>query len=75
MNVIEYNGYRIAGLESGYALVKIMPKGSGDLPSPLQGYFTKVEIAKQHIDQYLSTLVTNQRKRKTHAKEESASSS
>lgn len=70
---LDYKGYRIAGLDD-FAMVRIMPAKSGDIPSALDGYFTKVEIAKQHIDNYLNSLKTTGRKRGTkNAKEESAS--
>ncbi len=73
MEAIEYNGYRIAG-QGEFALVKIMPRGSGDIPAPLKGLWTNVGLAKQAIDQYLSGLVTNKKTRrvKADAKEESA---
>ena len=73
METVEYNGYRIAG-QGEFALVKIMAKGSGDIPAPLKGLWTNVGLAKQAIDQYLSSLVTNKRTRrvKVDAKEESA---
>lgn len=69
---IEYKGYRIAGLET-FAMCKIMPKGSGDIPKELDGYFTKVDLAKQQIDGYLGSLV-NKKRNTTNGKKESASS-
>jgi hypothetical protein len=71
---LEYKGYRITGLDD-FAMVKIMPKSTGDIPAALDGYFTKVDIAKQHIDNYLNNLKTGTRRKKgnANATEESAS--
>ena len=72
--VEEYKGYRIAGLED-FAMVKIMGPGSGPIPSALEGHWTKLGIAKQAIDNHLSSLVTNKKKRTTKDDKEKSTSS
>lgn len=69
---MEYNGYRITALDT-YSMVKIQPKGSGDIPKQLEGLFTNRGFATQAIDRYLNELVT--KKRKANAKKESTSTS
>ena len=67
---MDYNGYRIQALDT-FSMVKIMPKGSGSIPKPLTGLFTTKKLAKQAIDTYLSSLITNKKRKPKNAEKES----
>lgn len=50
-----YKGYRIEALPT-FAMVKILPQKSGDIPHSLKGLYTTKRDAELAIDRYLATL-------------------
>lgn len=58
----EYKGFRIRGL-TDFAMVKIMPPGSGDIPAALRGHWTKPDLARQAVDGYLNSLKTKPKRK------------
>jgi len=54
---------------------RIRQGAQGSVPNALSGVFSKMDLAKQHIDAYLNGLKTRGTKRKTNDSEKSASPS
>lgn len=68
-----YRGYRVVPLGT-FAMLKIMPPGSGSIPAELQGYFTNWREAKIAIDRSFDSMKSKGRGRKSDGKEGSTSS-
>jgi hypothetical protein len=53
----EYNGYKIVG-DGTYGYKEIKPAGRGSIHLSLRGKFTTEKVARQAIDQHLSSKVS-----------------
>jgi hypothetical protein len=57
MSESEYNGYKIVG-DGTYGYKEIKPAGRGSIHLSLRGKFTTEKVARQAIDQHLSSKVS-----------------
>lgn len=71
MDTLIYKNYRIVPLGT-FAMFKIQPPGSGDIPKELEGNFTTTAIAKQTIDRYTNTMLTKVKRKRINDEKDSA---
>lgn len=73
MDTNTYKGYRIEALGT-YPMFRIRSGAQGGIPNALDGLFSNPRVARQHIDNYLGSLLGRKKRTQDNGTEESPSS-